>query len=257
MHLRRLLSLPFGASCCFFVAAFVALSLVYQVSFFPPALKSRPLEMGSASTHVLIDAPKSAILDQRYGTSDFKSLTDRGVLLGNVMVSQPVRAYIAKRAGVPAESIQASTPLTPDYPRPIAEAGNEKHTSDILKSPDQYRLSIQANPTVPILDVLAQAPSAEQAVELANASVDGLQDYLDDVAARQGIAEAQRVHLKQLGRARGGVINQGVGWQLVGVAFLITFALSAAAVLFLARVHRGWVAARPSAKLGDAEPAAS
>jgi hypothetical protein len=245
--MRELLRLPVGAALAFALAALVALSVTYEVSFFPPGLKARPLETATASTHVLIDAPKSTILDLRYGTSDFKSLSDRGVLLGNVMVSAPVREYIARRVGVPPDSIQASTPLTPDYPRAITEAGHDKHTTDILKSPNQYRLSIQANPTVPILDVLAQAPNAKAAEELANAAVEGLQDHLDDVARVQGIGLQQRVHLEQLGRARGGVINAGVGLQVVLLSFLVTFAMTAAAVLFIARVRRGWVMAARAA----------
>jgi hypothetical protein len=241
--MRELFRLPVGAALAVALAALVALSVVYEVSFLPPGLKARPLETATAATHVLIDAPKSTILDMRYGTSDFKSLSDRGVLLGNVMASAPVREYIARRAGIPPEAIEASTPLTPDYPRAIAEAGHERHTTDILKSPDQYRLSIQANPTVPILDVLAQAPDSKTAEQLANAAVEGLQDYIDDVGRAQDIGLGQRIRLEQLGRARGGVINAGVGLQVVLLSFVVTLGMASAAVLFLARMRRGWALA--------------
>ena len=180
------------------------------------------------------------MLDLRYGTGDFDSLTSRAVLLGNVMASLPVRQYIARRADIPADVIRASTPLTPDFPRPAAVAGEEKKTSDILRSTDQYRLSIQANPTVPILEVYAQAPSAEAAAKLANASVDGLRDYIDDVAADQGVAVGQQAQLSQLGRAHGGVINHGVRPQALVLTFLIVFTVACAAILFISRVRTGW-----------------
>jgi hypothetical protein len=222
------------------LAIVVAVSSIDTVSLFPPGLKSRDLEIAAASTHVLIDSPRSKVVDLRAGTYDFQSLTMRADLLGNVMASAPVREYIGRRAGVSPDRIQAAAPITADVPRALTEPGSEKRSSDILRSTDQYRLDIQANPTVPILDVYAQAPTKEQAERLANAAVDGLRDYLVDIAGRQGIKDDQQVRLEQLGRARGGVINHGVGLQIALLAFIVVFVLSLCAVLFLSRVRRGW-----------------
>ena len=44
----------------------------------------------------------------------------------------------------------------------------------------------------------------------------------------------------QLGTARGDVINEGVHWQVALVAFILTFALACATLIFLSRVFRGW-----------------
>ena len=52
-------------------------------------------------------------------------MTNRGVLIGNVMASEPVRQYISKRAGVPAEVLQVASPVTPDFPRPLATSGKK------------------------------------------------------------------------------------------------------------------------------------
>jgi len=156
------------------------------------------------------------------------------------MVSPPVLAYIGRRAGVPSDIIETQTPLTPDFPRPLAAAGQEKHTGDLFKSTDQYRLNIQANPTVPILQILAEAPNAKAATTLANAAVDGLRDYLAAQARTQGTALDDQVRLSQLGRAEGRVINGGVRWQIAMLSFLIVFALSAATAVFIGRVRRGW-----------------
>jgi hypothetical protein len=54
------------------------------------------------------------------------------------------------------------------------------------------------------------------------------------------------VRLEQLGRARGGVINHGVGLQIALLSFMVVFTISCCAVLFLSRVRRGWVAAAGS-----------
>jgi hypothetical protein len=240
MHLRELMRLRVGVALSLIVALLVALSVTYKIGVLPPRLTPRSLEMGTASTRVVVDTSKSIVLDIRYGTGDFAALTDRAVLLGNVMASAPVREYIAKRAGIPAEVIRASTPLTPDFPRPRAAAGEQKRTSDLFRSTDQYRLNIQANPTVPILDVYAQAPSAKAAEELANGAVDGLRDYLDDVGGQQGIDSEEQARLSQLGRAHGTVINGGVRTWTLLLTFALVFAVCCAAAVFASRVRQGW-----------------
>ena len=113
-------------------------------------------------------------------------------------------------------------------PRNLSEPGSEKRASDILRSTDQYRIDIQSNPTVPILNISAQAPNKEAAERLANGAVDGLRDYLAALAIRQGTDPKKQVRLEQLGRARGGVINNGIGLQIALLSFIFVFVLSAA-----------------------------
>jgi hypothetical protein len=52
------------------------------------------------------------------------------------------------------------------------------------------------------------------------------------------------------------VINHGIGVQIALLAFIFVFALGCCAVLFLARVHRGWSAAADAEHEdgGDAPP---
>jgi len=184
------------------------------------------------------------VLDLRQGTYFFEGLTNRAVLVGNVMASLPVREYVARKAGIPAYLIRATTPTTPDEPRTIADPENPRRTSDILKLTDEYRLKIAANPTVPVLDIYTQAPTAEGATVLADAAVDGLNEYLDTVAEAEGIPSDAMVQLTQLGRARGGVINGGVRAEVTILSLLFVFAISSAAVLYISRVRRGWRASK-------------
>jgi hypothetical protein len=239
-HLRELFRLRISVLVCLAIATFAALLLSYKLSLVPPKVEPRALKIASASTEVLVDTPLSTVLDLRQGASEIQGMTNRAVLIGNVMVSPPVLAYIGRRAGVPGSIIQTQAPLTPDFPRPLSAAGDEKKTSDLFKSTDQYRLNIQANPTVPVLQILAQAPSAKDAATLANAAVDGMRDYLAAQARTQGTALDNQVRLSQLGRAEGTVINPGVRWQIAVLTFLIVFALSATTAIFVSRVRRGW-----------------
>ena len=77
-------------------------------------------------------------------------------------------------------------------------------------------------------------------MRLADATVRGMRDYLRDLGARHEVPLSQQVHLEQLGRPTGGVINSGVRRNVAVLAFVLVFAASAMGVLFLARVRRGW-----------------
>jgi hypothetical protein len=240
IHLRELLSLRVGVAASVLLAAFAAVWSVANVSLLPPGLHSRALDMASAQAQVVVDTPNSAVLDMRQDTTDIEPLKNRAVLIGTLMGSAAVRADIARRAGVPVERLQIVAPRTPEQPRPIEQSGQKKGPGDLVKSTDQYRLDVQANPTVPLLTIDAQAPTAEAAQRLANASVAGLGDYLSGLASSQKTPKQMEVRLRQLGTAKGTVINHGVKLQVVLIVFSLVFALSCAATVLIARVARGW-----------------
>lgn len=239
-HLAELWRIRHAVAGCLALALVAAVVVTHKVSLLPPKLSPRALEIASASTDVLVDTPTSVVLDLRQDLFDITSLTNRAVLLGNVMASPPVLDYIGRRAGVHPDAIRAVTPRTPNSPRPFVSPGNEKRSSDLLRSTAQYRLSIEANPTVPVLKIYSQAPTAKAAQELANASVDGLRDYLAQDAAARGVQRDNQVRLVQLGRADSAVINGGVRFDVALLTFLAVFTLAATAAIFLARVRRGF-----------------
>lgn len=238
--MRKLWRLRKGVLICAAVALLAALWSVERISVFPPGLSPRALELATASTQVVIDTPESGLLLDLREDQYLESLTDRAVVLGNVMTIGRVRASIARRAGIPTEVLQVSPPLTPKQPRGLAEVGNDRHVSDVLKLNDQYRLNVQANPTVPVLYIYAQTPTAESAEALANAAVDAMRGYLADLARSTDTPERDRIHLVQVGRARGEVINSGIEWQAAALAFLLTFAACGATLILVARVREGW-----------------
>jgi hypothetical protein len=240
MRLRELWSHPVGVMVSLAIALFAAFWSIEKVSLFPPGVHSRNLETASASTRVLVDMPKSLALDLSVQVIDIESLTNRALLVGNLIGSAPVRETISRRVGVPAERLEVSAPLTREWPRAMQQAGTKRSTSDILKSPDQYRINVRANPTVPVLEISTQAPTAQAAERLADGAVLGTEDYLRDLAARQGLSVDKQVKLEQLGRARGGVINEGVSVKVALLSFMLALSASCAGVLLLARIRRGW-----------------
>jgi hypothetical protein len=238
--MRKLWRLRIGVIVSVAAALFAALWSVEKISFFPPGLTPRSLEMATGSTHMVIDTPTSMLIDLRQDTYDLEAMKNRAVLLGNVIASTGVRQKVARDAGIPVERLRVQPPLTREQSAPPVDSENAKKTSDILKSTDQYRIHIQANPTVPVIDIYTQTPDAKSAAVLANASVDELKTYLGGLAAAQGTPAKQQIRLIQLGRARGTVINSGAKWQIALLVFLIAFGVCSATVIFIARVRAGW-----------------
>jgi hypothetical protein len=240
VRLRQLWHMKVGVAGCLVLALIAAVWSLQSISLFPPKLTARSLEMATASTHVVVDTPHSTLLDLRQDTYELEGLTKRAVLLGNVIANGPVKESIARQARIPVEVLRVEAPLTAKQPRARVEGGDEKKASDILRSTDQYRLNIQANPTAPVLDIYAQTPTAESAETLANAAVNSLQAYLADLAQSESTPKTQQIHLVQLGKARGAVINEGIHWQVALVVFILTFTLACATLIFLSRLSQGW-----------------
>lgn len=222
------------------LACFAALWSVQKVSLHPLELSPRSLEMATASTHVVVDTPISSLVDLRQDTYSFEALKNRAILLGNVIGSSTVRQRVADAAGVPVDRLRVQAPLTSEQLAPPVDSENARHTNDILKSTDQYRLNIQANPSVPMLDIYAQTPDARSAAKIVNAAVDELQRYLRDLAVTEETPLKSQIHLIQLGRARGTVINQGVNRQMALLVFLLAFGVCSATVIYVNRVRTGW-----------------
>ena len=167
------------------------------------------------------------MLDLRQDTYSLEGLTNRAVLLGNVISSTPVQAAIARAGGRAARAAaHRGAADARSCRRPAADADSEKRMSDIVKSTDEYNVSIQANPTVPMLDIYAQTPDAESAANVANATVEELRGLPRPARAVQAArrpkdqirlvaARARRGHRDQRGRPLAGARS---------LAFFLTFA---------------------------------
>src|SRR5438477_6975073 len=63
IHIRELWRLRAAVAVCVLLAASAGVWTLYKVSLLPPSLTPRAVEMGAASTEVLVDTPDTAILD--------------------------------------------------------------------------------------------------------------------------------------------------------------------------------------------------
>ena len=107
-RLRMLWTMRGWIVVCVLLAFLAAVWSVARISLAPPKVTSRSLEMATASTQVVSDTPRSILVDIRQDTYGLDALTNRAILLGNVMASPPVRTAIAARAGVPVAVLGAS-----------------------------------------------------------------------------------------------------------------------------------------------------
>jgi hypothetical protein len=198
------------------------------------------LEMATAHTEVLVDTPQSIMTNLRQNSYSIDGLVNRAVVLGNVIASTPVEAKIAQRANIPAALLRIQAPITVHVASLPLDSQDARSITDILKSNDQYRIAIQANPTVPMLDIYAQTPTAQSAAALANAAVDELKAYLAGVASSQATPASDQIRIEQLGRATGLVINPGVKYQLALLVFILTFLLACATTIAVSKIRAGW-----------------
>ena len=238
IRLRKLWHLKLGVVISLVVALLAAVLSVYNIS--PSGLTPRSLEMATATTHVVVDTPESIMTDLRENTYSIGSLVNRAVVLGNVIASTSVEEKIAQEAHIPGALLRIQAPLTAQQSALPVNSQNQRQITDIIRLNDQYRIQINANPTVPMLDIYAQAPTAASAAGLANAAVDQLKTYVANLATRQGTPPKEQTRLVQLGRATGTVINPGIKYQVAVLAFILTFLASCATVVFVARVRAGW-----------------
>jgi hypothetical protein len=240
LYLRELWRHKLGLTVAGLVAALATVQVVWGLSFAPPRIGKDSLQMASASAELVVDTPRSSVVDPQVDAYTLKSLSNRALILGNVMASLPVREYIAEQADVPLEKVRVEPPLTPEQPRPLADSAHSPHISDLFKRPDEYRISVQATPQAPVLNLYAVAPTAEEAKALTTSAVEGLRNYLAAVDHSQKVPVPSQVRLERLGVAQSGAIASGASLQLGLLTFFVVFALGCIAVLALERVRRGW-----------------
>jgi hypothetical protein len=229
------------------VAAVIACVLVlYRPTLLPPGLHTRGLTIGSASGEVLVARPNLAVGATSY---DYEALVNSATLVGNMMTSGAVLEDAARAVGVPASRIQATAPMTANVPRTLIEPGSGGFATDLVASPDHYKLEIQADPSVPVLHVYAEAPSAAAAKKLADAAIKGTAIYLAANQARANVPVGTRIAVQQLGPVQGGVANPGGPVQIALLVFLGVFGACLFLTAIIAHVSRGFRTARLAEQL--------
>lgn len=202
----------------------------------------------AAATNMLIDSPRSALGNTQ---ADLTPLVSRAGVFARLMTSAEALNYIGRSAHIPGNLIAATGPEeigTPQATHTPSATTNGKLTTAAAA----YSLRFDQNPLLPTIDVYAEAPTAQQAIALANGAVTGFATYIDQLESQGGVPAGRRVTIRQLGTASGGQVSSGMGKTVAVVAFFVVMIIWCFLVLMASKVRGNIGAARARGKEQDA-----
>lgn len=217
------------------IALIAAILSVYHVDGF--GLKSRPISYSSASVQALIDTPRSALADVR---QDITPLQARATVLANFMASPGFLTLVGQRVGLTGNQIYAQGPVDPQLPRTQQEPTALKRNVELTGETKPYRLTFNSDPNLPQIGIYSQAPTTKLAVELADASVRALQQYVSNLESTTDVPAGSRAEVRQLGAANGAPVNAGVSKSIFVLVFVAITMVWCVLMLVVTRFRENW-----------------
>jgi hypothetical protein len=211
------------------VALLAAISTSYSIT--SSGLVSKSHAYGAAQTQILIDSPRSSLIDLSQETA---ALASRAAVYAQFMRSNAVKAYIGRAVGIRGDAIATSGPFTTaggtqNIPRP-----SEARSNEVAAEAQQYRLVFDYQQDLPIVSVYAQAPTAESAIRLASGTVTGVQTYIDKLENQTHVPANAKTVVRELGSPDGGWVTAGVNPIMMVLAFIAVMIFGCfAIVLFM------------------------
>jgi hypothetical protein len=218
------------------ISALIGFLLAFKPGL-PP--HSRQYQQAIASADILIDTRNSQVVDVGGHGPELSTLASRANLLGNLMVTGPLKDTIAEAAGVSPEKLAVVPPGNAEEPG-VAPAPVETGRGVNVPKSERSTLTFSTDDTLPILHVVAEAPDSETARELALATVVNLRKYLAAVATTQRIPAARQLVVRQFGSPTVTTATRGVAHSLAFGVALILALIGCAAVVGGSWFARSW-----------------
>ncbi len=225
------------AACALFALA-CAVYNVAHISLLPPGIEARQLDVAGATTRVTLDLPADLRNDALATEASYQDLQARAVLIANLMTSERALEFTSRRTGIPRADIAATTRVMVNVQTAMLEPDAERRAAQLADSHKPYQLEVRPDPYRPKLTLYTQAPTIAEAEKLADGAIPGVQDFLADLARKQGGDPAKQVEFQQLGRAAGSMLNGGTTKEIFGLTFLLAFAGACLVALGVARLLR-------------------
>jgi hypothetical protein len=231
------------------VVAGLAVLAAAMTSYKLPSFEKRSLQMGAASSQILVDSPKSTLVS---GADDgtLTTLSARARIYAQYLSSLEARDQIAKLSGVPARTISVSGPFSPDANRTNYEPqGSTQRTDQLIKEDSRNRLVFAAQEGVPIITVNSQAGTSRTAVKLASASFTTLERYVETLDRERGKPLLQEngkpfpadgAKVRELGAPEGGTIGGGNNKLVMIFTFLAVFVVGCIVIVVAPTLSRQW-----------------
>jgi hypothetical protein len=238
------------------ISAAVGFLLAFKPGF-PP--QSRQYQQAIASSDILIDTRNSQVVDVGGHGPELSTLASRANLLGNLMVTGPLKETIAATAGVKSENLVVVPPANAETPGVAPAPVETGHGVNVPKS-QRSTLTFSTDDTLPILHVVAEAPDAETARKLALSTVVNLRKYLASVAATQRIPAARQLVVRQFGAPTVTTATRGIAHSIAFAVAVILALVGCGAIVGGSWFARRWKEfAREEAEAngsggGDADP---
>jgi hypothetical protein len=219
------------------LAVLAALVSVSSVSLLPPGKGEPTLDYYSGRTQILVDSKDSSIADLN---RDLTPMVARANVYSRFMTTPAALRVIGEKAGIPPAAIYAEGPYQLGQARFIQEPTAERRGSQLVGRKSRYRLRFDSDPELPIVTVYAEAPSAGVATRLAEGAASGLAEYVTKLQDEQGISEARRVAIRQLGSTTGAPVTAGASKKVAVFVFMVVFGLWCLGILMIRRLITNW-----------------
>jgi hypothetical protein len=217
----------------------VAILATYHVSLAPPRLSQDKLTFGAASSEILVDSPKSSLADL---SKDLQPLINRASIYADFLKSEPIKAEIARRAGIPVEAllVRGQTELQ----APATDKTASAYAAADTGASGALSVTFRQSPDSPILQIFTSAPNGRAAIRLADAAADGVSAYITQVQATDAVAQPYRVQVRQLGKATGGDVSTAPAGKTSLLLGVVVFAVLCGLILVASNLRRGLLSAR-------------
>jgi hypothetical protein len=186
------------------------------------ATRGATTHFGVASMRVVLDTPTSQTVD--VDPEGAATLEWRAALLADLISTEPARQGIARRMGIPVDSLVVTAPYraVPEVPLPLPRAALD--AAAVMTEP--YQLSVQAASLLPIVGIDARAPSRDQAARLATAAARALQTA--SVSEVDGYV--QKLVVEDVGPPKGKEIVDRPRRMIAAVITMLVFAIWCAGI---------------------------
>lgn len=225
------------------VAAFLS---VFRVGLLPPKIEKRSLSLGAATAHAVV-GPKLergdlTDIDALLESYQIDTRVDWAALVADVTASGKIVDRIAARIGVDPAEIAADTQVTASVPDALTEPNFADRAAQISAAGSSYRLDIQANPTLPVIDFYALGPTAADAGRLADKAVAASNAYLRGLAGLrgEGTGDYAGVRLTRLGSPVATTLSPKAPVQIAALTFVVVLGICLGALVLARILRRGW-----------------
>lgn len=179
------------------LAGAIAIVVNYNVQASSPFVVEKSEPAARATTQLFVDFRESSITD---ATRTPDALSSRAAIYAQLAQGDSVARGAAKYAGVPEGSFVVAS-------RVLTAKESASGVGDALGGGGQPAVTFTAVGGAPVINVEAQAPTADVAVRLADGASRSLREFLVNFSSTQRTPSRDQIRLRQLGGARGEVVS--------------------------------------------------